>query len=151
MDKKKRLVAHDGPLSAEDSAFMADKDYKAALGRLNWLIGQTRFYVAYATQYLGRFQSNPSPAHRETMRRTWAYLKGRAGLVLRLGGRPDAHPLFLVTHASWAPDPADSMSTRGQQLYFYGDLVSWTSKRLTGAAPVRRAGQPLKIVHAGGI
>jgi hypothetical protein len=115
----------------EESARMANVDYRAALG--NWIASTTRSDVAHATQYLGRFQTNPSPEHWDAVVRVFAYLKATASLALVFGGRPTAPLLSLWTDASWSSDPADSVSTRGHVVYHRGNLIAAKSKRITTA------------------
>jgi hypothetical protein len=135
MDEGLQLVARSdtSPLSPEKFARMANVDYRAALGRLNWIASTTRSDVAYATQYLGLFQTNPSPEHCDAVVRVFASLKATASLALVFGGRPTAPLLSLWTDASWSPDPADSVSTRGHVVYHRGNLIAAKSKRITTA------------------
>ncbi|RYP46575.1 hypothetical protein DL769_011380 [Monosporascus sp. CRB-8-3] len=112
-------------------------NYASLVGKFNFSSCITRPDTAFATSTWARFMSNPSPKHRECIKRLPRYLKGTSKLSIRYRKLDEKHPhyaynklgLFMAVDASFADDPDTAKSTTGYVLFMAGGPVAWASKR----------------------
>ncbi|KAF7761121.1 hypothetical protein Agabi119p4_10530 [Agaricus bisporus var. burnettii] len=89
----------------------------------------TRPDIAYAVSYLGRFNSNPAPAHWHAVKHLFRYLIGTMHykLVYRAS---DSEELFTTySDASHGACKATGRATGGYVTLVSGAAVGWSSKR----------------------
>jgi hypothetical protein len=101
------------PKSPEDHAFMKDKPYMRAVGKLLWLALATRPDLAYTVGQLARFNSCPGPDHWVAVKRVLRYIAGTLDYKLVYG--PSSHPINFLTYsdADYAGCPDTAKSTSG--------------------------------------
>ncbi|KAF7776722.1 hypothetical protein Agabi119p4_5115 [Agaricus bisporus var. burnettii] len=115
--------------SLKDQAEMKSVPYLNAVGALQYLATMTRPDIAYAVSYLGRFNSNPAPAHWLAVKHLFRYLIGTMHykLVYRAS---DSEELFTTySDASHGACKATGRATGGYVTLVSGAAVGWSSKR----------------------
>ncbi|KAF7785123.1 hypothetical protein Agabi119p4_1288 [Agaricus bisporus var. burnettii] len=114
--------------SLEEQAEMKSVPYLNAVGALQYLATMTRPDIAYAVSYLGRFNSNPAPAHWLAVKHLFRYLIGTMHykLVYRAS---DSEELFTYSDASHGACKATGRATGGYVTLVSGAAVGWSSKR----------------------
>ncbi|KAF7760461.1 hypothetical protein Agabi119p4_11137 [Agaricus bisporus var. burnettii] len=115
--------------SLEEQAEMKSVPYLNAVGALQYLATMTRPDIAYAVSYLGRFNSNPAPAHWLAVKHLFRYLIGTMHykLVYRAS---DSQELFTTySDASHGACKATGRATGGYVTLVSGAAVGWSSKR----------------------
>jgi hypothetical protein len=122
------LSESDCPTTDEDKAYMKDKPYRRALGKVHWGAGGTRPDLVYGSGVLSRYQSNPGPAHWKALLHMLAYIKGTIDYSITYHRGTPITPITYVD-ASYADDFDTRRSTAGYGVWMAGGLVSWSSKR----------------------
>jgi hypothetical protein len=115
------------PLSEEESAFMADKPYRAVVGSLLYFLF-TRPDIAYAVGQLSRFLSRPNRACWVAAMRVLRYLKGTASLKLTYEREEEKLHIIGFADADFAGDKSTRRSTSGFIFRACGGAITFKSK-----------------------
>lgn len=115
------------PIPPDDSYFMADKDYRHAVGTMGYIANGTRPDISFAVNFLMRFATDPRPIHWKLVQHCISYLdttKERM-IVYRRGAamKPEGY-----SDGSFADDPKTRKSTYGYVFTMAGGPVAWKSK-----------------------
>jgi hypothetical protein len=140
MAPRQKLCDAMRPSSEADRLFMLDKDYRAVVGSLMYLMIGTRPDLAYLVQQLSQFLSDPGPDHWRAAIHGLRYLKGTMTYGLTLGG---THDPTVPLHAYADSDYANCVDTRrcvgGYVALFYNSPVAWVAKKCAvSCSPPRR-------------
>ena len=111
----------------EEGQELLDKPYAEAVGSLMYAMLCTRPDLAYPVSLVSRYQSNPSQAHWEAVKRIMKYLKGT--LHHKLVYRADALDIIGYSDADLGGDKDDGKSTSGHLFILGGAAVCWGSKK----------------------
>lgn len=106
--------------------------YGSLVGSLLYAAICTRPDIQHAVSQLGKYVSNPQPAHWYACKRVLRYLKKTSdvGLTFKLNPHSDNIVLGPVyADANWAGDLDDRKSTTGVVMKINGCAVSWMSKK----------------------
>ena len=107
--------------------------YRSLIGSANWIIALERFDIAYATNLLARFVSNPTKKHMQAARQILRYLSATLdyGLAFHAGTGVinNVIDLQVFSDADWASDKLSRSSTSGYMILIGGDPVHWASQR----------------------
>lgn len=113
----------------DGNLLLNDNEYLKGVGHLGW-IAQTCPEIAYATNSLARFVSNPTTTHWHHLVRVFRYLSGTQDLELELGATRLSGTTFQIyAEANFANDPETRKSTSGYAILYRGLLVSFASKK----------------------
>ncbi|KAI0991229.1 hypothetical protein K3495_g16958, partial [Podosphaera aphanis] len=117
---ERRMEKSDEPVSPKRTA-----EYNQIVGGLQYLANQTRPDIAFATNHLARFLSNPSEEHLTAAKRVLRYIskEPEAGLTFTKDDNP---ALEAYSDSDFAGDPSTSRSTSGS-LIKLGGPISWRS------------------------
>ncbi|KAF7543877.1 hypothetical protein G7Z17_g10388 [Cylindrodendrum hubeiense] len=108
--------------------------YATLIGKLNYLVIQTRPDIAFPTGLWARFTAEPSEAHHESARHILRYLKGNPSRGICYRKQPqetygNPYGLHGYSDSDYAADPDTSRSTAGYIFMMNGAPISWASKR----------------------
>ena len=104
--------------------------YQSLIGALLWLSTATRPDIAYATNQLARYLTNPGHSHFVAAKRVLRYLKGTQELGLRYSRSEfNGNVLTAYCDSDFAGDPDDRRSVTGYIMFLNGGPVVWSSKR----------------------
>lgn len=106
-------------------------NYRKGTGSLQYLVTCTRPDIAYATNYLARFNSRPNRAAWIALKRVLRYLKGTKsqGIIYKANKSDEGLRPTAYSDSDWAgADPAYK-STSGYIITLNGAPVSWRSQR----------------------
>jgi hypothetical protein len=102
-------------------------DYRSLAGALQYLTFN-RPDIAYVVQQVCLHTHDPREPHMAALKRILRYIQGTLHLVLLL--RPTSQSeLVVYSDADWAGCPYTRQSTSGYAVFFFNNLVSWSSKR----------------------
>lgn len=76
LDPKVKIIESTNPLPELDRKFMSDKPYRSFVGSLLWGACLTRPDIAFASNFLARFQLNPGIIHWEACEWLAGYIRG---------------------------------------------------------------------------
>ncbi|GAW02502.1 retrovirus-related pol polyprotein [Lentinula edodes] len=115
------------PIPPDDSHFMADKDYRHAVGTMGYIANGTRPDISFAVNFLMRFATDPRPIHWRLVQHCISYLdttKERMIIYRRDATiKPEGY-----SDGSFADDPKTRKSTYGYVFTMAGGPVAWKSK-----------------------
>ncbi|BES99547.1 Hypothetical protein2 [Nesidiocoris tenuis] len=108
-----------------------DVPYREVIGCLNYLATTSRPDLTFSTSYLGRFLDNPTEAAWKSAKRILRYVKGTQDLYLEFTKTESPKEDILLAYADsdWGSDTYDRKSVSGIAIFFYGNLISWSSKK----------------------
>lgn len=106
--------------------------YRMIVGKLNYLVTQTRPDIAFATGFWARSLSRPTDEQLKAATRVLRYLKDRSDLGIAYRHQTNIthrNPfnLFAYCDADFAGDVTSAKSTGGQVIFMCGNPVSWHS------------------------
>ena len=101
--------------------------YQRLVGKLIYL-SHTRPDIAFAVSLISQFMHSPKKVHMEAAYRILRYLKGSPGRGL-LFEKKAQRTVEVFTDADWAGSITDRRSTSGHCSFFWGNLVTWRSKK----------------------
>ncbi|CEO95378.1 hypothetical protein PBRA_009644 [Plasmodiophora brassicae] len=116
------------PQSDLDRDEMATKPYLKLIGCLTWLAHRCRPDIAYITNVLAQFSSNPGIQHWRAGQRVLKYLAGTMTHGIRYERQPEDR-LIAYADADWASDPDTRRSRSGHIILLAGGPVHWQSRR----------------------
>uniref|UniRef100_A0A2N9F3D5 Reverse transcriptase Ty1/copia-type domain-containing protein n=1 Tax=Fagus sylvatica TaxID=28930 RepID=A0A2N9F3D5_FAGSY len=101
--------------------------YAQVVGSLMYAMTSTRPDICYAVGLVSRYQSNPSKAHWQAVKRIFRYLQMTKSMELCFV--LEELEIKGFTDADFAGDTEDRKSTSGYVFLFGGTAVSWLSKK----------------------
>jgi hypothetical protein len=109
------------------------KSYIKRTGSLNYLATGTRPDITYTVSKLCEANLGPSDKHLTLIKHLARYIKYRATLSIRLGGKlPDPQlNLHAYADAAFADDTLTRHSTGGYVIFYGGGPVLWKSRKQT--------------------
>jgi hypothetical protein len=110
-------------------------NYRMGTGDLQFLASQTQPDIAYAVNYLSRFNSRPNKACWQALKHILRYLKGTAehGILYRTS--PDGTlDLVAYSDSDWAGADPSYKSTSGYILFVNGSPVRWRAMKQTSVS-----------------
>jgi hypothetical protein len=109
------------------------KQYQEATGSLNYLACITRMDISYAVSKASSFNSKPTVAAWDLVKRIIRYIKGTANyaLTFRYNGNSD---IIGFVDSDWATDADTRKSTTGYVFLLSDAAVAWQSKRQQAVA-----------------
>ena len=105
-----------------------EKEFRRAVGMLQWIASATRPDIKWAVQQVSRYMSKPAKRHWTAVKRVMRYLCGtiKFGVVYRLSAE---HPeLHAFVDSDFAGDIDTRKSTYGYVIYLSGGPIGWGSK-----------------------
>lgn len=102
-------------------------EYQSMVGSLIYVAMGTRPDIAQAVGAVSKFCSNPSEAHKTTVKRILCYLKKTINLALKYC--KDENPVIGFSDTDWGGDLNDRHSTTGNVFLLAGGAVSWLSMK----------------------
>lgn len=102
--------------------------YQTVVGKLMYLLANTRYDIAYAGGTVARYSSNPTPEHVKAVIRIVRYLKKYPSLGIMFDGK---EPLILwgTVDSGWGEDLDTRKSVYGYMFFLAGGVISQCSKR----------------------
>ena len=120
--------------------------YKKAIGSLLYISVYTRPDIAYAVNYLARFQSNPESYHWTLVKRVLRYLNGTKSLGLLF--KPGEPILSCYVDADFGRDNCSHKSTTGFLIRAFGCPITWSSKLQSTITLSTAEAEYIAITHA---
>lgn len=108
--------------------------YRELIGCLTYAHCTTRPDICAATGYFARFQSRFDGQHYNHAKRILNYIKATIDLKLVFKRQENAQVLIGYSDSDWAGDKNDSKSTSGYVFKFFGNVVSWASRKQSTVA-----------------
>ena len=107
------------------------RQYRGILGKLQYISIGTRPDISFAVGKAGRYNQNPTRAHRTAADRILKYLKGTCekGITYLRGKDGPSQEFRAFVDADHAGDPETRKSTTGYLIEYAGGPISWRSKR----------------------
>ncbi|SJL02703.1 uncharacterized protein ARMOST_06038 [Armillaria ostoyae] len=140
------------PTPSSNVEFMKDKDYRGVLGSLNHVANGTHPDIAFATNYLQRYASDPCPIHWNRAMHVLGYLKGTLDykITYRRGSSEDdgLTPIGFVD-SSHGDDRTTGKSTMGYVFTMAGGPVSWSSRAQKRVTLSTTEAEYVAAVHGG--
>ena len=102
--------------------------YQNAIGSLMYLLQATRPGIAYAVNFLSRFNTSYNLPHWEAVKNLLRYIKGTSQLGLTFS-KGSANDVFEYCDASYASDTTDYRSVTGYVFLMQGSVISWRSRK----------------------
>lgn len=105
--------------------------YRSLIGALLFIAMNTRPDVAFAVNYLSRFQNSCDETHFKYALRVLKYLLKTSdlNLIYNANTSPNQDILSCFVDADWAGDPVDRKSTTGYVIKLYGNPILWKSRK----------------------
>jgi hypothetical protein len=100
--------------------------YALAVGSLQYAQVCTRPDLAFITEVLGRYQSNPGIEHWKIVNKVLRYVQGTKDFMLTYR-RSDTLAIKGYSDADYAGDKEDRKSTTGYVFTLAGGAISWRS------------------------
>ena len=132
VEKGSALCLDQCPKTDEEKKCMTTVPYVEEIGNLMYAMLCTSQDICFAINMVGRYQSNPRPAHWAAVKRIFRYLRGTTDYTLcfhkgnlRLKG---------YSNADWVGDKDERKSTSGYAFILRGSAVSWCSNKQTYVA-----------------
>ncbi len=96
------------------------------VGELNHIAIATRPDIAFAVNYIARFQDSPNLSTCKALRHILKFLNSTKDHHLKFSGRVNS--LVGYSDADWAGDPINRKSTSGYIFYLGNSPISWQSR-----------------------
>ncbi|GAW05952.1 retrovirus-related pol polyprotein [Lentinula edodes] len=136
LDPKTKISESPNPLPEDDRRFMSNKPYCLFIGSLLWGACSTRPDIAFASNFLARFQLNPGIIHWKACEWLAGYIWGTIDYSITYRApKPGDDRLgfglapFGYSDSDWASCLVTRRSTAGYVFFMAGAPVSWASKR----------------------
>lgn len=108
------------------------KTYQHLMGKLIYLLCETRLEIAFAIRQLNKRNINPKIGYLKVKKRVIQYLKGTMHLRIMYGANKVKILLYgLVRYgnSNYAKEPKNSKSVMRYCFFINGGMVSWCSKK----------------------
>lgn len=108
--------------------------YKQVIGAILYLSNNTRPDIAFAINYLARFQSDPQEIHWKLLKRVFQYLKGTQDMGLLLTKQKTetnttmTNTMDAYVDADFAGDKRTRKSTTAYVIRLFGNIIGWCSR-----------------------
>lgn len=112
----------------------SELQYRTLIGELLYISTGTRPDVAFATNYLSRFQNSYSITHYKYALRILKYLYFTRDIRLTYSKNIKADIIECAVDADWTGDPVDRTSTTGYVIRLFGNVIYWKSRKQTSVA-----------------
>ena len=122
-----QLAKTTASITQEETLFMRDKNYRALVGSLLYLLF-TRPDITFAVNQLTRHLSDPRPHHWTAAIRVLKYLQGTKSFALVFTKTSEPIPITGYSDADWAGDTKTRRSTTGYVFTIGGTAFSWRTK-----------------------
>ncbi|XP_075097967.1 secreted RxLR effector protein 161-like [Nicotiana tabacum] len=116
------------PKTPEETERMSRVPYRSAVGSLMYDMVCTRPDICQAVSLVSRYQTDPSLAHWQAVKRIMRYLKGTADYALCYQGSKDLR-LVGYNDADHGGDLDERKSTSGYVFLLSDGAISWSSKK----------------------
>jgi hypothetical protein len=140
------------PIPNEGQATTGEiKAYQQRTGSLLYAAVVTRPDIAFAVSLMCRFNSNPSPRHRQEVDRILGYLIHTRDLELEysVDVSDESKPVFEVSSdASFADDLETRKSTQGYLMMLFNGPIAWQSRKQTSVTTSTTEAELLSLSHA---
>lgn len=103
--------------------------YRNLIGELLYISTGTRPDIAYATNYLSRYQSCYNATHFKYAMRVLKYLYLTKNLKLTFYDNLECEVLDCMVDSDFAGDNVDRKSTTGFAIRLYGNLIYWKTHK----------------------
>lgn len=127
-----KITKEMSPISDEEKEEMKNRPYRELIGGLIYLANATRPDIAFATNTLSRFCSNPGKLHWQLAKQVLRYLKGTSHYGIKY--QRNKENLTAYTDSDWAGDIDDRRSCTGNVVSLAGGPISWKSKKQSSVA-----------------
>jgi hypothetical protein len=104
------------------------KEYRALIGSLMYLMTGTRPDIAYAVQSVSRYLSCPGEAHMKAAKRILRYVKGTSNHGFLYDGKLGKENIEAYVDSDYAKDVDGRRSTSGYAMILAGGVVTYSSK-----------------------
>lgn len=113
------------------SDFTGKIGYQELIGALLYLAGATRPDIAFAVNFLSRFNKQHSENHEVAIKRVLRYLRGTSNMKLRYtkSGDMEMTKMHAYSDADWGSDINERRSCSGLVVIMSNGAISWASKR----------------------
>lgn len=108
--------------------------YRELIGSLMYLSTMTRPDISYATSYLSRFLDRPTNSLWKAGKRILRYLKETKTIALEYKKSVKNEGLLAFSDADWGREKVDRKSVSGFAVYYFGNLISWSSRKQQSVA-----------------
>jgi hypothetical protein len=110
--------------------------YQEALGRLNWLVRDTRPDIAFVVHKLSQHCQSPSVRHWNEVKRVLRYLQHTKAMRLRYGNGSNDVQRELLGYADsdYVGDSTDRKSTMGYTYLLHGGAITWSTRKQQSVA-----------------
>ncbi|MBW0467795.1 hypothetical protein O181_007510 [Austropuccinia psidii MF-1] len=103
--------------------------YQQAIGSLNYLAQHTRPDIMFTVNQLSRYSTKPTGKHWTAIKHLLHYLKGTMKFILEFTKTTNKTVLAGWADADYANDKSDHKSLSGYAITFFGNPISWWSKK----------------------
>jgi hypothetical protein len=119
---------------AANDATITQAPYQSAIGALLYLAILTRPDISFVVQHLSQFNSKPTNAHWNAVKRVFRYLRGTIDDGITYSHTSNKLNVVAYSDANWASDITDRRSITGFVFLLCGGPVSWSSKKQPSVA-----------------
>ncbi|CAH2097573.1 unnamed protein product [Euphydryas editha] len=116
-------------IKLEKSDINEDIKYRNLIGALLYISSGTKPDISFSVNYLSRFQNSYNEMHFRYALRVLKYVYLTRELKLKYCKSNNADILDCFIDADWAGDIVDRKSTTGFFIRFFGNSISWKSKK----------------------
>ncbi|MBW0540521.1 hypothetical protein O181_080236 [Austropuccinia psidii MF-1] len=103
--------------------------YQQAIGSLNYLAQHTQPDIMFTVNQLSRYSTKPTGKHWTAIKHLLCYLKGMMKFVLEFTKTTNKTVLAGWADADYANDKSDRKYISGYAITFFGNPISWWSKK----------------------
>jgi hypothetical protein len=104
------------------------KEYRAIIGSLMYLMTGTRPDIAYAVQSVSRYLNCPGEAHMKAAKRILRYIKGTSDHGILYDGKLEKENIEAYVDSDYAKEVDGRRSTSGYVMMLGGGVVTYSSK-----------------------
>ena len=131
------------PIEASSVTIVDEEDapktagpYRSAIGTLMYLSSSTRPDITFATNYLSRFQVDPTERRWNDVKKVMKYVKGTEdhGLIYKRLEPLDKFHVYGFADADWASDATSRRSTTGYIFFVNHKPISWNARKQNSVA-----------------
>lgn len=149
-----RLEFADNDTAVDDTpgASFSASLFRQCIGSLQYLVSSTRPDIAFAINYLARFNSCPSLAAWKAAKRVLRYLKGKRDLGIQYSSSPaDGSSVpYVYSDSDWAGADPQYKSISGYVVLLHGAPVAWRSQRQSSVSKSTTEAEYMSASEAAG-
>ena len=125
-------------MTTDEELFNDVRLYREALGRLNWLVRDTRPDIVFVVHKLSQHCQQPNERHWNGVKRVLRYLQHTKAMRLRYGSNDSndvqQRELLGYTDSDYAGDSTDRKSTMGYVYLLHGGAITWSTRKQQSVA-----------------